>query len=81
MTIRNTLTETGFGTVLGALTFRGEPGAKSGALSWRRQGDGHLGLDSPILGEAMARIRTAALAFAIAAALVFAAGAVLMPRP
>lgn len=79
MTIRNRITETGFGTVLGALTFRGEPGAKSGARSWRRQGDGHLGLNSRI--EAMARIRTAVLAFAIAAAFVFAAGAALMPRP
>ena len=31
-------TATGYGTVLGTLTFRGEPGAKSGALSWRGQG-------------------------------------------
>jgi hypothetical protein len=30
-------TATGYGTVLGTLTFRGEPGAKSGALSWRGQ--------------------------------------------
>jgi len=29
---------TGYGTVLGTLTFRGEPGAKSGPLSWRGQG-------------------------------------------
>jgi hypothetical protein len=29
---------TGYGTVLGTLTFRGTPGAKSGALSWRGQG-------------------------------------------
>jgi hypothetical protein len=29
---------TGYGTVFGTLTFRGEPGAKSGALSWRGQG-------------------------------------------
>jgi hypothetical protein len=29
---------TGYGTVLGTLTFRGEPGAKGGALSWRGQG-------------------------------------------
>jgi len=31
-------TATGYGTVLGTLTFRGEPGAKSGMLSWRGQG-------------------------------------------
>ena len=31
-------TATGFGTVLGTLHFRGEPGAKTGALSWRGQG-------------------------------------------
>ncbi len=31
-------TATGYGTVLGTLTFRGEPGAKTGALSWRGQG-------------------------------------------
>ena len=31
-------TATGYGTVLGTLTFRGEPGAKSGPLSWRGQG-------------------------------------------
>jgi hypothetical protein len=31
-------TATGYGTVLGTLTFRGEPGAKSGLLSWRGQG-------------------------------------------
>ncbi len=31
-------TATGYGTVLGSLTFRGEPGAKSGLLSWRGQG-------------------------------------------
>lgn len=28
----------GYGTVLGTLTFRGEPGAKSGSLTWRGQG-------------------------------------------
>ena len=27
-----------FGTVVGTMTFRGEPGAKSGPLSWRGQG-------------------------------------------
>jgi hypothetical protein len=31
-------TATGYGTVLGTLTFHGEPGAKSGPLSWRGQG-------------------------------------------
>jgi hypothetical protein len=31
-------TATGYGTVLGTLFFRGEPGAKSGPLSWRGQG-------------------------------------------
>jgi hypothetical protein len=31
-------TATGYGTVLGTLTFRGEPGAKSGLISWRGQG-------------------------------------------
>ena len=31
-------TATGYGTVLGTLTWRGEPGAKSGSLSWRGQG-------------------------------------------
>jgi hypothetical protein len=31
-------TATGYGTVLGTLTFRGEPGAKSGPLNWRGQG-------------------------------------------
>ena len=31
-------TATGYGTVLGTLTFRGEPGAKSGPLTWRGQG-------------------------------------------
>jgi hypothetical protein len=31
-------TATGYGTVLGTLTFRGEPGAQSGPLSWRGQG-------------------------------------------
>lgn len=31
-------TATGYGTVLGTLTFKGEPGAKSGPLSWRGQG-------------------------------------------
>jgi hypothetical protein len=31
-------TATGYGTVLGTLTFRGEPDAKSGSLSWRGQG-------------------------------------------
>ena len=31
-------TAKGYGTVLGTLTFRGEPGAKSGSLSWRGQG-------------------------------------------
>ena len=31
-------TATGYGTVLGTLHFRGEPGAKTGALSWRGQG-------------------------------------------
>jgi hypothetical protein len=29
---------TGYGTVLGTAIFHGEPGAKSGALSWRGQG-------------------------------------------
>lgn len=29
---------TGYGTVLGTLTMRGEPGAKSGSCSWRGQG-------------------------------------------
>src|SRR5262245_44694475 len=29
---------TGYGTVLGTLTFRGEPESKSGSLSWRGQG-------------------------------------------
>ncbi len=28
-------TASGYGTVLGTLTFRGDPGAKSGPLSWR----------------------------------------------
>jgi hypothetical protein len=28
----------GYGTVLGTLTLRGEPGAKSGSCSWRGQG-------------------------------------------
>ena len=31
-------TATNYGAVLGTLTFRGEPGAKSGSLSWRGQG-------------------------------------------
>lgn len=31
-------TATKYGTVIGTLTFRGEPGAKSGTLSWRGQG-------------------------------------------
>jgi len=31
-------TAAGYGTVLGTLTFKGEPGAKSGPLSWRGQG-------------------------------------------
>ncbi len=31
-------TATGYGTVLGTLFFRAEPGAKSGPLSWRGQG-------------------------------------------
>jgi hypothetical protein len=31
-------TATGYGTVLGTLNFRGEPGATSGSLSWRGQG-------------------------------------------
>jgi hypothetical protein len=31
-------TATGYGTVLGTLTLRGEPGAKKGPLSWRGQG-------------------------------------------
>ena len=31
-------TATGYGTVLGTLTLRGEPGAKLGSLSWRGQG-------------------------------------------
>ena len=31
-------TATNYGTVLGTMTFRGEPGAKSGSLSWRGQG-------------------------------------------
>ena len=31
-------TATGYGAVLGTLTFRGEPGAKTGPLSWRGQG-------------------------------------------
>ena len=31
-------TATGYGTVLGTLTFKGEPGAKNGSLSWRGQG-------------------------------------------
>jgi hypothetical protein len=31
-------TATGYGTVIGTVTFRGEPGAKSGLLSWRGQG-------------------------------------------
>ena len=31
-------TATGYGTVLGTLTFRGEPGATTGALTWRGQG-------------------------------------------
>ncbi len=29
---------TGYGDVLGTLTFRGEPGAKTGPLTWRGQG-------------------------------------------
>jgi hypothetical protein len=33
-------TATGYGTVLGTLTLRGEPGAKGGPASWR--GDGFL---------------------------------------
>jgi hypothetical protein len=31
-------TAAGYGAVLGTLTFRGDPGAKSGMLSWRGQG-------------------------------------------
>jgi hypothetical protein len=31
-------TATGYGTVLGTMTFRSEPEAKSGSLSWRGQG-------------------------------------------
>jgi hypothetical protein len=31
-------TASGYGTVIGTLTFRGEAGAKSGPLSWRGQG-------------------------------------------
>jgi len=31
-------TATGYGTVLGTMTFRGGPEAKSGPLSWRGQG-------------------------------------------
>jgi hypothetical protein len=31
-------TATGYGTVLGTLTFHGEPGATTGPLSWRGQG-------------------------------------------
>ena len=31
-------TATGYGTVLGTLTLRGEPGAKTGPSSWRGQG-------------------------------------------
>jgi len=31
-------TATGYGTVLGTITLRGEPGAKSGPCSWRGQG-------------------------------------------
>ncbi len=31
-------TATGYGTVLGTMTFRGGPGAKTGACSWRGQG-------------------------------------------
>jgi hypothetical protein len=31
-------TATRYGTVLGTATFRGEPGAKTGSLSWRGQG-------------------------------------------
>jgi len=31
-------TATGYGSVLGTLTFRGEPGAQSGPLTWRGQG-------------------------------------------
>jgi hypothetical protein len=31
-------TATGYGTVLGTLTFKGEPGAQSGPLTWRGQG-------------------------------------------
>jgi hypothetical protein len=31
-------TATGYGTVLGTLTLRGEPGAKAGPCSWRGQG-------------------------------------------
>jgi len=31
-------TATGYGTVLGTLTFRAEPGAKSGTLRWRGSG-------------------------------------------
>jgi hypothetical protein len=31
-------TATGYGTVLGTMTLRGEPGAKTGPCSWRGQG-------------------------------------------
>ena len=31
-------TATGYGTVLGTITLRGEPGAKGGPCSWRGQG-------------------------------------------
>jgi len=31
-------TATSYGSVLGTMTFRGEPGAKSGLLTWRGQG-------------------------------------------
>ena len=41
-------TATGYGTVLGSLTWRGEPGAKSGPLSWR--GQGHLDNGDIVVG-------------------------------
>jgi hypothetical protein len=39
---------TGYGTVIGTLTFRGEPGAKSGSLSWR--GEGFLDSGEVVIG-------------------------------
>ena len=42
-------TATGYWTVLGTLIFRGEPGAKTGSLTWR--GQGFLDNGDTIAGE------------------------------